>query len=423
MMHATVSALFLGALMAVSLAASAVDVTISCGAVGQEREFCEQATNAWAEQTGHRVTVTTPPQRTNERYFKYLIDLGDGDSRIDVYQIDVIWPGLLAKHFVDLKQYLGPEEIQQHFPTMVANNTVDGRLVGMPWFTDAGVLYYRKDLLEKYGLPVPQDWSELADTALYIQTQERKAGHAELWGYVFQGAAYEGLTCNALEWIAAYGGGTVVDADGAITINNPQAVMAIARAASWIDTVAPPRVISFNEEDARQVFQFGNAVFMRNWPYAWALLDAKDSPVAGKVEVAPLPRGGMKGASASTLGGWQLAVSKYSRNPKEAADLVRYLTSEAVQKQRAIAGSYPPTIMRLYEDPEVLAATPFFAKLRPILENAVARPAVQTGDNYMAVTTYFWDAVHDVLQGRTTAADSLNSLQNQLRLVKFRGGR
>ena len=423
MMHATVSALFLGALMAVSLSASAVDVTISCGAVGQEREFCEQATNAWAEQTGHRVTVTTPPQRTNERYFNYLVDLGAGDSRIDVYQIDVIWPGLLAKHFVDLKQYISPEDIQQHFPTIVANNTVDGRLVGMPWFTDVGVLYYRKDLLEKYGLPVPQDWSELADTALYIQTQERKAGHAELWGYVFQGAAYEGLTCNALEWIAAYGGGTVVGADGAITINNPQAVMAIARAASWIDTVAPPRVISFNEEDARQVFQFGNAVFMRNWPYAWALLDAKDSPVAGKVEVAPLPRGGMKGASASTLGGWQLAVSKYSRNPKEAADLVRYLTSEAVQKQRAIAGSYPPTIMRLYEDAEVLAAVPFFAKLRAILENAVARPAAQTGDNYMAVTTYFWDAVHDVLQGRTTAADSLNSLQNQLRLVKFRGGR
>ena len=423
MMHATVSALFLGALMVVSLAASAVDLTISCGAVGQEREFCEQATNAWAKQTGHRVTVTTPPQKTDERYFKYLVDLGAGDSRIDVYQIDVIWPGLLAKHFVDLKQYLSAEDIQQHFPAIVANNTVDGRLVGMPWFTDAGVLYYRKDLLDKYGLPVPQDWSELADTALYIQTQERKAGHAELWGYVFQGAAYEGLTCNALEWIAAYGGGTVVGANGAITINNPQAVMAIARAANWIDTVAPPRVISFNEEDARQVFQFGNAAFMRNWPYAWALLGAKDSPVAGKVEVAPLPRGGMKGASASTLGGWQLAVSKYSKNPKEAADLVRYLTSEAVQKQRAIAGSYPPTIMRLYEDAEVLAAVPFFAKLRAILENAVARPAVQTGANYMAVTTYFWDAVHDVLQGRTTAADSLNSLQNQLRLVKFRSGR
>ena len=422
MMHATVSALFLGALMAVSLSASAVDVTISCGAVGQERELCEQATNTWAKETGHRVTITTPPQKTNERYFKYLIDLGNGDSRTDIYQIDVIWPGLLARHFVDLKQYISHEDIQQHYPAMVTNDTVDGRLVGMPWFTDLGVLYYRKDLLEKYALPVPRDWSELADVALYIQTQERKAGQTELWGYVFQGAAYEGLTCNALEWIAAYGGGTVVDADGAITIDNPQAVMAVARAASWIGTTAPPRVLSFNEEDARQTFQLGNAVFMRNWPYAWALLNAKDSPVAGKVEVAPLPQGGIKGISASTLGGWQLAVSKYSKNPAVAADLVRYLTGEAVQKQRALTGSYAPTIMRLYDDPEILATHPFFAKLRPILENAVLRPVVQTGDNYMAVTTHFWDAVHNVLQGQGTAADHLNALRDQLRLVKFRGG-
>lgn len=174
MMHSTAVFIF-GALLAVSLSASAVNVTISCGAVGQEREFCEQATSAWAKATGNQVTVLTPPNRTNERYFQYLVDLGAGDSRTDVYQIDVIWPGLLAKHLVDLKQYIPPEEIQRHFPTLVANNTVEGRLVGAPWFTDAGMLYYRKDLLEKYGLPVPQDWSELADTALYIQTQERKA--------------------------------------------------------------------------------------------------------------------------------------------------------------------------------------------------------------------------------------------------------
>lgn len=422
MIHTTVSAFFLSALVAVSFPALAVNVTISCGAVGQERELCEQATHAWAKETGHQVTVTSPPIKTNERYFKYLIDLGASDSRTDVYQIDVIWPGLLAQHFVDLKQYISQEDIQRHYPSMVKNNTVDGRLVGMPWFTDVGVLYYRKDLLEKYALPVPQDWSELIDTALYIQTRERQAGQAELWGYVFQGAAYEGLTCNALEWIAAYGGGTVIGAEGNITIDNLEAVMAVARAATWIGVTAPPRVLSFNEEDARQTFQLGNAVFMRNWPYAWALLNAKDSPVAGKVEVAPLPKGGMKGRSASTLGGWQLAVSKYSKNPAVAADLVRYLTSEAVQKQRALTGSYAPTIMRLYDDPEILAAHPFFAKLRPILENTVSRPAAITGASYMAVTTRFWEAVHDVLQGGNTAAASFSALQDQLQLIKIRGG-
>ena len=182
---------------------------------------------------------------------------------------------MLAKHLADLKPYIPQDEIQRHFPAIVANNTVDGRLVGMPWFTDAGMLFYRKDLLEQYGLPVPQDWSELADTALYIQMQERKAGSAELWGYVFQGTPYGGVSCNALEWIAAYGADPMIGADGRIAADNPLAVMAVARAASWIGTVAPPRVLSFNEEDARQTFQLGNAVFMRNWPYAWALVNGQ----------------------------------------------------------------------------------------------------------------------------------------------------
>ncbi|MCB1776675.1 MAG: ABC transporter substrate-binding protein [Candidatus Competibacteraceae bacterium] len=422
MMHATLSALFLGALLTVSLPASAVNLTISCGTVGQERDFCEQATSAWAKETGHQVTLATPPKRSNERFFQYLIDLGQGDSRIDVYQIDIIWTGLMAKHFVDLKQYLSQADIEQNFPAIVANNTVDGHLVGMPWFTDVGLMYYRKDLLEKYGLSAPKDWSELIDTALYIQTQERKAGRAEMWGYVFQGAAYEGLSCNALEWIAAYDGGTVVDMEGAITIDNPQAILAIARAASWIDTVAPPQVLSFNEEDAYQMFQSGNAVFMRNWPFAWALLNAKDSPVATKIGALTLPQGGAKGFPASVLGGWQLAVSKYSKHPEVAADLVRYLTSETVQKQRAIGGAYPPTIMRLYDDPEILAATPFLAKMRPAMQDAVARPVPQTGTDYMAVTTHFWEAVHKVLQGQGTATSNLQILENRLRHVKFRGG-
>ena len=401
----------------------AVELTISCGPLdlGLERQLCEQAVDAWAQQSGHTVSVSNPPENTDQRYFKYLIDLNNASDGVDVYQIDVIWPGLLSKHFLDLKEYIPEADIQRHHPTIIANNTVDGRLVGMPWFTDVGLLYYRKDLLAQYGFQVPTDWAELADVALYIHSEAQKAGDSELQGYVFQGAAYEGLTCNALEWIYAYGGGTVVAADGTITIDNPQAVTALARAASWVGTITPARVLSFNEEDARITFQLGHAVFMRNWPYAWALLNTPDSPVAGKVGVAVLPRGGPKGRHAATLGGWQLAVSKYSKHPAEAADLVRYLTSEAVQKQRAIAGAYAPTVMGLYEDPEVLAANPFFAQLRPVVESAVARPSNVTGAQYMAVTTHFWNAVHAILQGSQSARHSLAALKDELRLVKARG--
>lgn len=239
---------------------------------------------------------------------------------------------------------------------------------------------------------------------------------------MFQGAPYEGLTTNALEWIDSYGAGTIVDRDGKITVNSPRAALAIARAASWIGTLAPPRVTSFNEEDARITFQRGEALFMRNWPYAWALLNGSESAVAGKVGIAPLPKGGPRGKHTGTLGGWQLAVSKYSRQPELAADLVRYLTSEAMQKERAIAGSYAPTILRLYEDPEVLAANPFFARLPPILEQAVLRPAEVTGDSYMAVTTRFWEAVHAALTGQAPATRALAELEDELRRIQFRGG-
>lgn len=406
-----------------AMPALAAEVTISCGAVGeQERRLCVEGANAWARETGNTVVVDHPPDETNRRYLGYIIELGDQSSRVDVYQIDVIWPGLMAKFLVDLKEYFSEEEIEQHHSTIVDNNTVEGRLVGMPWFTDVGLLYYRKDLLDKYGFEVPEDWSEMADVALIIQEEERKVGMEEMWGYVFQGGTYEGLTVNALEWIYAYGGGTIVDEDGNITINNPQAITAVDRAGSWVGTISHPRVIYYLEEDARRSFQLGNAVFMRNWPYAWALLSTQESAVAGKVGIAPLPKGGPRGQHAGALGGWQLAVSKYSENPEAAADLVRFLTSRSMQKRRAIAGAFAPTIMDLYEDPEILEANPFFADLRPILETAVARPAKQTGQEYMAVSSRFWDAVHDVLIGEQSARNTLVALEEQLRLIRARGG-
>ena len=114
-----------------------------------------------------------------------------------MFQIDVIWPGILANHFVDLTGKIPADEVDQHFKAIVENNTVDGKLVAMPWFTDAGMLYYRKDLLEKYGKQAPQTWQELTATAKELQDKARADGNDRMWGFVFQGKAYEGLTCNA----------------------------------------------------------------------------------------------------------------------------------------------------------------------------------------------------------------------------------
>jgi trehalose/maltose transport system substrate-binding protein len=404
-------------------AAQAATIAVSCGAVGLELQICQQGANAWAEATGNQVNVISTPNSATERLALYQQILAANSSDIDVFQIDVIWPGILANHLLGLDDYIDQEALAQHFPAIVANNTVDGRLVGMPWFTDAGILYYRQDLLEEHGKQPPTTWQELNQTAAEIQDAERAQGNDRMWGFVFQAKAYEGLTCNALEWIDSFGGGTVVADDSTITINNDQAVEAINLASTWIGSIAPEGVLNYAEEEARGVFQSGNAVFMRNWPYAWALGNADDSPIKGKIGVSALPKGsGEDGKHSGTLGGWQLAVSKYSQNPEVAADLVAYLTSYDEQKRRAIEGSYNPTIAALYQDQEVLAANPFFGDLYETFTNAVARPSKVTGEKYNQVSSEFFSAVHGVLSGKTDAASSLAALEGRLDRLS-RGGR
>jgi trehalose/maltose transport system substrate-binding protein len=394
-------------------AAQPVTISISCGSVAIEGELCKSATAAWSQKTGHKVNIVSTPNEPDDRLTLYQQNLASKSPNIDVYQIDVIWPGILANHFVDLKQYSGGAE-KEHFEAIVQNNTVGGKLVGMPWFTDAGVLYYRKDLLEKHGAQVPTTWAELAATARKIQDAERKAGNKEMWGFVWQGKAYEGLTCDALEWVASHGGGTIVEPDGTISIDNPRAAAALDMAASWVKTITPQGVLSYAEEESRSVFQLGNAVFMRNWPYAWALAQVDDSKIKDKVGVTALPKGGEEGRHAAALGGWQLAVSRYSRHPEIAADLVMYLTGAAEQKRRAVEGAFNPTIASVYQDAEVLAKNPFFGQLLDTFTSAVPRPSSATGSMYSQVSREFYEAVHSVLSGKAKGADAVKALAAKL---------
>ena len=400
----------------------AATISISCGAVGLELELCQEGSNAWAEATGNEVEVISTPNSATERLALYQQILAANSADIDVYQIDVIWPGILANHFIDLAEYVDADALGQHFEAIVTNNTVDGRFVAMPWFTDAGILFYRTDLLEKYGKQPPVTWQELSEVAQEIQAGERAEGNDKMWGFVFQAKAYEGLTCNALEWVDSFGGGEIVAEDGAITINNEQAAAGLDLAATWIGTIAPEGVLNYAEEEARGVFQSGNAAFMRNWPYAWALGNAEDSTIKGKIGVSALPKGGADGKHTGVLGGWQLAVSKYSENAELAADLVNHLTSYDEQKRRAIKGSYNPTISALYQDEEVLAATPFFGELYDTFVNAVARPSRVTGEKYNQVSSEFFNAAHDVLSAKSDGGERLPALESKLDRLS-RGGR
>lgn len=397
--------------------AGSVDLTISCGSVGQDFEMCKKLTDQWSQKTGNKVKLFTAPNSSTDILALFRQQFGAGSSDLDVVMVDVVWPGVLKNHLLDLKPYSNGAE-SAHFPSIVANNTIDGKLLAMPWFTDAGVLYYRKDLLEKYKLPVPKTWEEMAADAKKIQDGERAAGNKDMEGYVFQGKAYEGLTCDATEWVASYGGGSFIESDGKISANNDKAAKALDEAASWIGTISPKSVLNAGEEEARGIFQNGNAVFMRNWPYAWSLSQKDDSKIKGKVGVAALPAGGADGKSAAALGGWQLAVSKYSKHPKEAADLVMYLTSKEVQKQRAIDGSYNPTIPDLYKDADVLKANPFFGSLFDVFTHAVARPSTVTGEKYNEVSSAIWNTASSVLNGKAKGADALKKLDEDLTKIR-----
>jgi len=411
-MRKVIAALALGLLVSL---AGAQTVTVAAGAVGQELELTKAAAERYMEQNpGVTVEVLETGDLADDRLSFYLQLFEAQSSDVDVMQIDVIWPGDLERHFVDLYEYGAREVADQHFPAIIQNNTVDGKLIGIPWFTDAGLLYYRTDLLEKYGFDgPPETWTELEEMAEMIQAGERAEGNPDFWGYVWQGNAYEGLTCDALEWIASSEGGTIVSPDGVITINNENAANIIDQAAGWVGTISPNGVTNFAEEDARNMFQAGNAAFMRNWPYAYSLGQSDDSAVKDLFDVSPLPHG-PGGTPAATLGGWQLGVSAYSENPEAAADVALYLASYEEQKIRAIEGSFNPTIAALYEDPEVLEATPFFGSLYDVFVNATARPSTATAPNYAQVSRAFYTAVHSVLTGEEDADVALELLELDL---------
>jgi trehalose/maltose transport system substrate-binding protein len=393
---------------------AAVEIAISCGAVGKDYETCKAGAEIWAKKTGNQVKVVTSPTSSSEKLALAQQLLAAGASDIDVFSTDVVWPGILGTFFLDLKPSSGGSE-NQHFEAIIANNTFDGKLVALPWYTDAGLLYYRKDLLEKHKEQPPTTWEEMTAIATRVQAAERKDGNKDLWGFVFQGKAYEGLTCNALEWVASFGGGTIVNPQGKVTISNPGAAAALDLAASWIGTITPPGVLNYEEEESRGVFQSGKAVFMRNWPYAYQLAQAPDSPIKDKVGVMTLPKGGgAEARSAATLGGWNLSVSKFTKYPKEAADLVLYLTGPEEQKRRAITAGYQPTIKSLYEDKEVLAANPSYAMLLGTFSNSVPRPSTATKGQYNQVSSAFFTAVHTVLNKQTKGKEGVAELAERL---------
>jgi len=361
----------------------------------------------FTKDTGIKVKVVPHPEASDASYSQLARNFSSKSSSIDVMMLDVVWVGAFAPYLVDLKPALGAQS-KLHAAGIIQNDTIDGKLIAMPWFGDFGILYYRTDLLKKYGYSSPpKTWAQLGTMAKKIQDGER-ANDPNFYGFVYQGNSYEGLTCDSLEWIASSGGGHFVD-NGTASINNPKAASILNLQRSWVGTIAPRGVTSYTEETARIPFADGHAAFLRNWPYAYSA--NAGSAVDGKFDVTVLPHTG-KNASVGTVGGWQVGVSKYSKHIGAATELVRYLTGPGVQKYDAIFNTNVPTIPAVARDKAVVKANPY---LKPEIANVarVTRPAKYLGTHYAQGSQVIYQNINRILNGQD-AKNVLPGIESQL---------
>ncbi|GBQ20377.1 extracellular solute-binding protein [Gluconacetobacter sacchari] len=394
--------------------ASAGSLTVFCSSSGAEMALCRSETQAWSRATGNTVTLVPLLSDWGTILPLYRQLLSAQKTMVDILVMDGTWLGTLAPMLGTIAP--APDDGDLAPGPFVSA----GREVALPWYRDIGLLFYRRDLLEKYRLPVPQSWDDLAAEARTIQNAERAHGDGSLWGYVWQGRTAESLICNALEWFGP-AGGTIVAESGAVDLDNADARAALARAAGWIGTISPAGVLSDDEEAARGVFQDGHAVFMRNWVYAWALANDPQSPIAGKVGVAPLPRARASEPPRGVDGTVYLGMARGTAHPAEALSLMRYLTSRAVERARVVTGAYIPARRSLLDEPDVRAALPVLATIRSALLHPVLRPMAQTGVDYPRVAWLAANGFHDALRDRHDAPDTLHRLANVFEVMAHRG--
>jgi trehalose/maltose transport system substrate-binding protein len=357
--------------------------------------------------------------------------LQEGGSGPDVLQIDVTWLGVLQGDLTDLRPYFAGESSSMG-PGVASSYVVGGKVAAIPYQNHVGVLEYRADLLREYGYDhPPRTWVELERMAARIQTSERAKGNQDFWGYVWPGAAAESLTCNALEWQVAEGGGRIIENDGTISVNNAAAIRAWQRASRWIGWISPPSTVEYREFDATNVFDSGRAAFARVWgaePSGFStnreqlrLTHGGGKLPVGKVGYTTLPSGST--ASAGTLGGLGLAVSKYSLHPREDAALIRFLLREQIESIEK--GDVPnlSTEVVVYDVAPIVDSHDNPEKSGPVKAIVISRPSSIAASSYEQVTRAYFGAVHSVLTGQRHAPESAAELEKDLvKITGFRTG-
>lgn len=326
-----------------------------------------------AAHPGVRVQGEALPWTSDDQHQFYVINLEGRSPGFDVMMLDCIWVPEFARAgwLLDLTGQLAPGELAPFFPSAVASATHDGRVWALPWNFNVGLLYYRADLLAKYGLRPPDTFEELIEQVRRVRAGERDPA---LDGYVWQGKQYEGLVVNVLEAFWA-SGTTLMAEDGGVFPDPARAADALRLLRHLIESgVSPAWTTAADEELSRRAFGDGHAIFLRNWPYAMDLFEGRGSAVLGKVAFAAVPGRAHGARGVGSTGGAHLGVSRRSRHPELALALARHLTSEPAQRAIALGAALSPTRQSLYRDPEIVREHPAMPQLQQLALAGRPRP-------------------------------------------------
>jgi len=285
---------------------------------------------------GVKVIREIGPQSSTQLHDLLAQKLKNRDTRLDVFVMDVIWPAEFASAgwALPLDRYFTADEQKKFLSAPLAANQYGGQIFGVPLFIDAGLLYYRKDLLAKHKLAPPRTWTDLVETAKTILAREHDP---QLVGFSAQFKQYEGLVCNMMEFILGNGGALWDPVRMVSTLDQPAALTAMGFVRDRIvGEISHRGVLAYEEPESLALFTQGLAIFHRNWPYAWAIAnDPGKSQIAGKVEMSPLP-GFSPGKGVAALGGWQFGISRFSTKPDLAWRFAAHMTGTAMQKRIAL---------------------------------------------------------------------------------------
>lgn len=399
--------------------AAAEDVTLRVFVGGQERPDVMRPLfdQFQAAHPGIKVDMEVGGA-TSDAQQQYLTTvLTSRDPALDVFLIDVVRPAQYAAAgwAEPLDAYLGADRqtlLADYLPAYTEAVQVDGKLVALPAFADAMHIYYRSDLLAKYGLPEPRTWAEIIADAQTILTGEKSP---QLQGLSFQGAPIEGTNCTFLVPFWSMGG-ELTGPDGKVRINGEPGRKALQ---FWLDTVhkhkvAKPAIAEVRTDDTRLDFQNGNVAFALLWTYGWSLFQGDGSAVKGKTAVIPVPAFEPGGKPTSCLGGWAWAVSAFSTHKQAAVDLVRFLSGPQGSKHLAVYASSVPALGAVLKDPDVIARNPWFATELPALAETRSRPVTP---RYAEVSDIIRTNVNAVLAGVKTPEVALADMQSRLQRV------